>query len=134
MMTADQQNLIRSRVLGREVAGVALGLARDEAIVLGPVSRQSYWEHIHEQAAAELLKLNPPEGPEIDGDTEQPMNDEQSRKFGRQPMPFGVYYGKQIDDVPASYLMTLVDDTEFKKKLRRYLASPRIKSELSQSE
>lgn len=68
------------------------------------------------------------------GDEEEPrklkdkMTDDESRKFGRKPMPFGEYLGREIDHVPVERLEWYADQT-FMRELRRYLRSNRIKSE-----
>ena len=129
----EQENSIRSRVKGRQLAVEMFCLVQDDANVLGPIGKLGFLESVVEIAKAAIAALNPPEGPVIDGDTDKAMNDAQAKKFGGQEINFGVHAGKRIDEVPIGYLLMLVDENEFKKKLRRYLASPRIKAEMEQT-
>ena len=133
-MDATQQNAIRSRVVGRSVGNDMIDAVLPDLEVLGPAGRQAFWESLMERATAALTKFAHPAGPELDRDTNRPMSDPAARAFGSEEMQFGKYAGQRIDEVPLGYLALLVDDNAFKRKLRRYLQSPRIKAELERTE
>jgi len=130
MTPAERDNYVRSRIAGRVLAVYLFENWVGDIQLLGPVGQAAFWEHVAELASKSIAALHPAEGLEIDGDTEQPMNDSQARKFGRNALRYGPHENRRIDEVPLSYLVSIVDDSEFKKKLRRYLASPRIEAEL----
>jgi uncharacterized protein (DUF3820 family) len=60
-----------------------------------------------------------------------PMTDPEARAFGQQVLSWGKHAGRTIDEVPLDYLVWLAgQEDEFRRELRRYLASPRIDAEL----
>ncbi len=58
-----------------------------------------------------------------------PLTDTEARCFGRTTIPFGQHKGKRVDEVPMDYLLWLDDQPDFRRMLRRYLASDRIHGE-----
>lgn len=54
------------------------------------------------------------------------MTDEQSRRFGRNVLNFGVHRDKTYDECPLDYLEWLCDQNA---ELRRYIKSRRIQEE-----
>lgn len=132
-MDVAQQNDIRSRVAGRKVASEGLALIEPEVAILGPSGRKAFWEHVAERAKSYLESIEPRQ-PDVGKATDAAMNDNQARAFGKVVVRWGKYRGRQVDEVPLGYLAMLVDDNEFKRQVRRYLASPRIKAELDRTE
>lgn len=60
-------------------------------------------------------------GPEDveDGDA---MSQAEAIRFERRLVPFGIYQGQRVGDVPISYWINITEH-EFPRQLRRYLAS-----------
>lgn len=131
-MDAAQQNDIRSRVAGRKLAIDGAMLLMPDVELLGPTGRKAFWEHMGE-LAKKYLESTEPRQPDVGKDSDSAMNDAQARAFGAVQIRFGKYRGRQVDEVPLGYLAMLVDDNTFKKQVRRYLASPRIRRELEQA-
>ena len=65
-----------------------------------------------------------------------PMTGTEVKQFECEKIFFGVHKGKQVGDVPLSYLVRLTDPSEeiaeFLSKIRRYLRTPEVKSVLDQ--
>ncbi len=127
-------NYVRSRVVGRTAATDLLSLIKEDLAALGPVSRQAFWEHLAEESRRMRATFDSPSPgePALDGDINQPMSDQAAASYGKVEVKFGKYRGRRVDEVPLDYLAMLVDDNQFKRQVRRYLASPRIKRELEQ--
>lgn len=58
----------------------------------------------------------------------KPMTQQQAKLFGNQPMPYGQFQGKRIDEVPLDRLQWYADQS-FTDDLRRYLTAERISGE-----
>ena len=84
-----------------------------------------FWKHLHD-LIGETAGIKLPEPVTVGV---PPMNTEESRKFGRVPIPFGKHQNKVIDNVPLDYLLWLDAQPDFRVKLSRYLASRRIQHE-----
>lgn len=65
------------------------------------------------------------------GDTE-PMTPDECRRFETTEVPYGVYKGQEVRDVPLNY-WTYVSYGEFSKKLARYVNSETFQNMLSRS-
>lgn len=113
---------IEALAAARQKAELVLELADFDAGTLPNAGRDRYWETIAKHATAKLPKQPEPVRPE-------PMNDKAAEIYGATTMPFGQHVGNRLDDIPVEYLAMLVDDNEFKKQLRRYLQSNRVKIE-----
>lgn len=57
--------------------------------------------------------------------TPDAMSDDEKKRFERTEVPFGKHSGKQVKDVPLSYL-EWIDGDEFRTDLRRYLKHPDV--------
>lgn len=136
-MTTDQitaeRKAILERVTARAAIGSGLSLALDEWRTVHPQSDEAvFWTRAVEVASARLAELKPTQQPD---ESSEAMTDEESKRFGEQPMQFGKYEGQSIDVVPIDYLVWLADKQgKFCARLNRYLRSPRIKAELAQTE
>ena len=63
----------------------------------------------------------------------KPMSDAQARAFGATLMPFGKHEGWPIMELPLAYLCFLVDPSEFRTNLGRYLDNPEIRRQIEES-
>jgi len=111
----------------KTVDAIKLSIAIDESVdvlldELEQLAEGDGVESIHlKQRLLRALKL--------DLDTEeskpddQPMTQFGARAFERKLMPWGNYKGQPIKDVPMQYLCALVDPSDFKRELRRYIKS-----------
>lgn len=116
---------IRDNIHAREFAHEIAQLARLESIVMRDGCRPRFWECLRDEIAKEI----PP--PVVS--TPRQMTEAEIREFGRERMRYGIHGGKPIDEVPLDYLEWLAhDSTEFIRKVRQYLNSPRIQSEREQ--
>lgn len=50
-----------------------------------------------------------------------PMGEAEAKVFGESGIPFGMYVGTRIKDIPRDYLCVLVDPTQWNGCLRRWL-------------
>lgn len=58
------------------------------------------------------------------------MRDSESREFGKRTMPYGLYKGRRVDDVPLKYLEWLTKQTFLEpNRILAYFRSPRIAKE-----
>jgi len=60
----------------------------------------------------------------------EPMTDDQAVGFGQESMPFGKYRGRRIADIPLGYLQYLDKHVELICRLRSYVESDIIQSEI----
>ena len=58
----------------------------------------------------------------------RPMTDVESKRFGKQLVPYRAFEGRRVDDVPLERLAWYADQT-FTDELRRYLKSDRVQRE-----
>ena len=69
--------------------------------------------------------------PDVPKSEPLPMTDDQARKFEETRLFFGAHNGKQVGEVPLSYLCRLTDPSssmdEFIGRIRRYLRNPGIR-------
>tara|TARA_Y100000310_G_C20232975_1_gene601123 strand:+ start:209 stop:595 length:387 start_codon:yes stop_codon:yes gene_type:complete len=125
-MTLTTQKLagnIAARSLSEQARDLIVELWQ-ESDVPDECDRQ-FWMKLH-GLIAELAQIEPPT-PVIVG--RQAMTDDESRRFGRTLIPFGVHAGVPVDDVPLGYLLWLESQPDFRISLSRYLASPRMQQE-----
>lgn len=115
-----QANLA-GKQLANEVVALALDLVASEP---ADVARR-FWEVVVQEAQKRLPARSVK--PNRDG----PMDDQEARRFERRTMSFGQHHGKQIGDVPLSYLVWLDEESRgFQLALHRYLASDRIQQQI----
>ena len=113
---------IAARALAKQVADIATAEAPED-----DASCEAYWLVLRQVCDEHLPR------PEQTSSESPAMTDEQAREFGRcTQMPFGKHVGTYIDEVPLQYLEWYAD-LSFQPQLRKYLRSPRIKSELEAS-
>ena len=128
-MTQDISDRIASdeevgqRIAARLAAEQVASLADDEAKEHGIL----FWQNLHKIVCAHV-----PCEKELKKATKQQklkMTDGESRRFGKQCIPWkGEYQGKQVDQVPMERLEWYADQ-HFTDELRRYLNSDRIRTE-----
>lgn len=107
---------------GREAAHTVAEFARLDSIGMSDGCRLRFWESLRDEIAKEL--------PTPVVSSPRQMTEAEVRAFGREKMRYGIHGGKFIDEVPLDYLEWLAtDSTEFIRKVRQYLNSPRIQSE-----
>lgn len=111
----------RGRQLALEVVALAVDQVADEPADVAC----RFWEVVAQEAQKRLpARLVKP-------DRDSPMDDQEARRFERQTMRFGQHHGKQIGDVPLSYLVWLDEEGRgFQAALHRYLASERIQRQI----
>lgn len=61
---------------------------------------------------------------------DKPMQAAELSAFENSQMEFGKYIGQQIKDVPLNYLLWLDDEFDFRRALKRYLASDEIQKHI----
>jgi uncharacterized protein (DUF3820 family) len=110
---------IKENLKARLAAEQVAELADEEAKVHG----RRFWEQLMLIVSAHVP---PPRKPRKV--PAEPMTDKEARLFGMQPMPYGEYVAKPVDDVPLPRLQWYADQT-FTDDLRRYLESSRIRNE-----
>jgi hypothetical protein len=110
----------------RKTAELVFSLLEDSAgEIPDERDRRRYW--------GILLKLvgdKIPQGRELAESCRGAMDDQESRQFGRLPMPFGEYRGRPVDEVPLDRLEWYATQ-QFIDDLRRYLRSRRVVAENS---
>ena len=125
-MPIEQIAETKRRIQQRQSAEMIHELALTEASEKGFKSSSLFWSKLSELIVSEIVVW--PEDP----DNKPPlikMTDEESKRFGRQLIPFGEFAGTRVDDVELERLVWYSEQT-FIDKLRRYLNSDRIEREL----
>ena len=61
---------------------------------------------------------------------DKPMGVAELSAFEHMQMEFGKYIGQQIKDVPLNYLLWLDGEFDFRRALKRYLASDEIQRQI----
>jgi hypothetical protein len=64
----------------------------------------------------------------------KPMTERERMDFEQRVMPFGVYDGHTIVDVPLQYLCHLTDPSPFISDVKRYLANATVKRMMGQED
>ncbi len=113
---------IEQNVADRGRAGQVYDLAVAEARECNDGER--FWEELDKQVGGHV------ERPEQPRARPRKMTDDEARRFGSWPVPFGEFVGRRVDDVPMERLRWYADQN-FIDRLRRYLESDRIKGETS---
>lgn len=72
-----------------------------------------------ERAHAEALLHERFRAPKTE--SEDKMNYEQAKVFRETIIPFGLHRGSKIGEVPIDYLIWISDQTEWHKKVQRYI-------------
>ncbi len=120
---------VAANIAARKAVEEVFGLAIDEAGVLlrkfDAATATRFWV----QLRALVDETIPDAKPKPDKGTPKPMSDEESRRFGKTPMPWGMHEGQAVDEVPTWYLEKVTESDEFKNNVRRYLRSPRVAGE-----
>lgn len=83
----------------------------------------AFWKHLYERLGVvpeDEIKIMP----------DKKMSDDESKKFDNQLIGFGQHNGKAVREVPLPYLVWLDEQPDFRRQLRRYLASDRVQSEM----
>jgi hypothetical protein len=87
--------------------------------------REAFWEEL---IAAFPNDIGRPLSP---APATEPMSEEEAKAFGQTLIPYGQYKGDKVDSIDLRYLIWLADQTdEFRKELRRYIASKRTQREM----
>ncbi len=119
----------KANIAARQAVEQVFGLAIDESGCLlrkfDATTAARFWV----QLRALVDETIPDAKPKRAKGTPKPMNDEESRGFGKTPMPWGKHEGENVDDVPTEYLEFITERDEFKNNVRRYLRSPRVAGE-----
>lgn len=114
--------LLEQKINGRQMAQQLIQMIEEEADNVlksyGAFGSAGYWEKLREW----LERRNKPK-------VEPPMGTVESRAFGARQITFGKYDGDRIDEIPFDYLELIIEPDEFKKDLKRYLQSERIRRE-----
>lgn len=117
---------LEANIAARKAAEEVFGLGIDECGILCKKfdleATLRFWSELRE-LIYEVVPLVA-----VEDETVRPMSDVESQHFGLCRMTFGQYEGQCVDDIPYSYLDYLITETEFKKSLRRYLVSDRIRN------
>ena len=119
-MHSDQRK-IEERCKGtsraREVLEIIHG--EGEELEASPEAWKSYWEKIF----SEVVENVDVEPQVLDV---HPMSREEVKSFSKQRMTFGKHKGDLIGSVDLSYLLWIDDQSDFRRELKRYLASDAI--------
>ncbi len=125
----DTMDNVKANIAARKAVEEVFGLAIDEAGVLlrkfDAATATRFWV----QLRALVDETIPDAKPKRAKGTPKPMNDEESRGFGKTPMPWGIHIDTKVDDVPTEYLEFITEPDEFKENVKRYLMSPRVAGE-----
>lgn len=120
---------LASNVKGKKLAHEVLALALDTVAGEPADVASRFWEVM----AAESQKRLPADRPKANPGG--PMSDQEAKRFEQQTMRFGQHGGKQIGDVPLSYLVWLDEEgRRFHADLHRYLASELIQRQIEEHE
>ena len=107
--------LIAARELAEEVIEMAESLASP---LQNPLPTR-FWETIRDHVEKKLAKGD------VVKEADLPFSDTEAARFAREEVPkeFPAYAGADVADVPDWYWCRILDPSEFKKLLRRYLKS-----------
>ena len=118
---------IKANMAAREAADTIHGLILDEAVSHRGNAAVAFYGTVLSN-----LRAIVPDGlwPAIEVVRDEPMNDEEAKRFGLQSMPFGRHhFGTPIKDVPLDYLLWVEGEVDFRRQLNRYLRSRRMQQE-----
>ena len=109
---------VKNRIDARHAAETIAELADEQAMKYGKV----FWERLHKICCAHVPCLL------AAYQRATAMNQQESREFGQEVIPFGKHQGIRVDEIPLDYLEWYAD-LDFVDKARRYLRSRRIREE-----
>lgn len=119
---------IEENIAAREAAEEALGFCREveqeKSCTVEGWDSDRFWVVLNELIVNQKPQLT------ADGaaDKQKAFTDVEASRFGHQPIPFGEFAGRRVDDVPLERLHWYADQ-RFTDDLRRYLRSGRIQRE-----
>ncbi len=120
---------VAANIAARQAVEEVFGLAIDETGMLrskfGSDAVARFWVEFRSL----IDETIPDAKPKPDKGTPKPMTDEESRGFGKTPMPWGIHIDTKVDEVPTEYLEFITEPDEFKENVKRYLRSPRVAGE-----
>jgi len=121
---SGEVNEIESNIQSRCVAEEAIDLICEMAE--SSANRKRFWKVIEKMAAQEVGD----DPPDVTGDSDGKMSYEEARGLeSTLVVPFGKHNGKLLKDVPLDYFFWLDSQPDFRRHLRRYLASDLIQQE-----
>lgn len=109
----SKDNSIRDRITGRKEAESLIELAEVDG--KSPAFAKGFWRAMAIMAGGHHKE--PEEKP-----VSPVMSDDESKRFEKRLMPFGMHMGKQMNAVPIEHLVWLHERNE---RLTRYLRSDR---------
>lgn len=118
---------IEQNILARKEANEILSLAIDCAGDFSCPAAVLFWAqimaYVQSVLSERLLPVRTVEKPN------RPMTPDEMEDFNRSEMPWGRHQGMSISLIPLSYLFWIDDQYDFRRDLRRYLASDSIQRE-----
>jgi len=109
---------VERRIRARETAEEIYSLVESEEEILG----KHVWEVLYKKFQNRKMCETKTK------EKSSRMTVAESRRFGKQPIPFGRFKGQPVDQVPLDMLEWYADQ-KFVDELRRYLRSSRIQKE-----
>jgi hypothetical protein len=130
-LTQEEYERVQQRVRYRKLARDYVELFEFDLNSTNDSTKEAFWREIISHSPFARL-LDPPkeEKPAV-----EPMTDAEAKDFDRFILRLAPHKGKQIKDVPKSELEKMADRPDwFRRALRNYLASDRVKNEIEQEE
>lgn len=119
---SSSSQAIGDRIAARKFAEQIMCIVDEELKDKSVHFKKSAWDQLHKIACAHT-KCN----------ETRPMTEEESIRFDKVEVPFGIHNGKPVKDVELSYLEWIADQ-RFVDELRRYLDSDRIQEQRRETE
>ncbi len=102
----------------RTAAFEVLSFAPDMLKSFPKASIERFWEVLAAEAAGHIGKAIVEDGPQA-----RTMTDDEAVAFEKELIPYGKYAGHSVGSVESRYWLAITE-TDFTKKLTRYLRSP----------
>jgi len=92
-----------------------------DIIKFNKVNEEVFWSRLAEQAAAKVGMVLTADNPTM------AMSEKDACNFEKEQVPYGKHVGKKVGAVPPTYWVAFTE-SEFAKRLARYLRSPRFRN------
>lgn len=115
---------IEDNVAAHKAADDVWTLSMSEAAAFRGEAALRFWERLARKVFETLPEERRPR--QIIKADIVPMMPEEVQAFERREMEFGQYIGTDVGNVPLDYLVWLDCQSDFRRELRRYLASDQI--------
>lgn len=122
-MTSVNTLAIAGRVHSGKLARSIIESIEFESAAIPEEFQEAFWEKLHLHIEKKLRMTQ-----QLIPKSQCPMDECESREFGKQVLSVGPHRGMTVDEAPLEWIDKLCDST-FLDDLRRYRASDRVKSE-----